>query len=140
MLTKMLFDQKERVGAWVAEQVEQSASWGDFYAMGVEWDGEIVAGVVINNFNGANATAHIAVTKTGKFLIELMKHVTRYAFIQCGLKRLTGMVDDDNTKALNLDKKIGFEHEFTMKSAGHGGQDLHVLVLWPHNFRYREQL
>ena len=56
------------------------------------------------------------------------------------LNRLTGMVEDGNQAALRLDYKIGFEHEFTMRKAGNNGQDLHVLVLWPENFRYRSLL
>ena len=51
----LIFDDKERVGAWVAEQVEQRAEWGSFYAMGAEVDGKIVSGVVFNNFNECNA-------------------------------------------------------------------------------------
>jgi len=134
----LVFDQKQRVGQWVAEQVEQTASWGDFYAMGAEQDGELIAGVVFNNFNEANATVHIAVKKSGRYLIELLRHCALYAFSTCGLKRLTGLVESGNKKALKLDYHMGFEHEFTMKHAGTDGQDIEVLVLWPENFRYRD--
>ena len=48
-MTKLVFDDKHRIGTWVAEKTEQSVSWGDFYAMGAERDGEIIAGVVFNN-------------------------------------------------------------------------------------------
>jgi RimJ/RimL family protein N-acetyltransferase len=131
----LIFDDKLRVGQWVADQTEQSASWGDFYAMGVERDGEIVAGFVFNNFNDSNATCHIAVTQMTKAFSELLDHGFAYAFGQCGLKRLTGMVEAENEKALKLDKHIGFEEEAVMKQAGSGGQDLHILVLWPQNYR-----
>jgi len=140
MLTRLVFDDKERVGAWVAEQVEQTAEWGSFYAMGVESAGEITAGIVFHQFNDSNAVCHIAVRRPGKQFIELLRHGYNYVFNVCGLKRLTGMVEDENKKALKLDLKMGFEHEFTMKSAGNGGQDLHVLVLWPENFRYEYDL
>jgi RimJ/RimL family protein N-acetyltransferase len=136
MTTTLIFDQKARIGAWVAEQVEQTADWGSFYAMGAEQDGEIVAGIVFNNFNGHNATCHIAVLRTGKHLVELMKHGAHYAFNHCKLDRLTGMVDASNPKALKLDRHIGFQDEFVMPKAAADGGDLHVLVLWPENFRY----
>jgi len=133
----LVFDRKVEIGQWVAEQVEQTASWGDFYAMGAvdEITGEIVAGIVFNNFNTSNATCHIAVTKPGKYLVELLRHAAEYAFIHCGLKRVTGLIESGNRKALRLDYHMGFEHEFRMEQAGTDGQDIEVLVLWPQNFR-----
>jgi RimJ/RimL family protein N-acetyltransferase len=131
---RLIFDDKERVGAWVAEQVGQTAPWGGYYAMGVEMNGEITAGFVFNNFNDSNATCHIAVSRGSKAFLELLDHGWNYAFNVCKLRRLTGMVDADNVKALHLDKKIGFVEEAVMKQAGTGGIDLILLVLWPENY------
>ncbi len=128
---RLVFDQKVRVGTWVADQVDQTGSWGDYFAMGIEDKGEIIAGIVFNNMNEANATAHIAISKASRLVPKLLEHAAEYAFNQCGLLRLTGMVEDSNTKALIFDRHIGWEHEFTMRKAGKLGEDLHVLVLWP---------
>jgi hypothetical protein len=65
----LIFDDKERVGAWVAEQVVQESEWGSYYAMGAEVDGQIVSGIVFNNFNECNATAHIACSKPNKLFL-----------------------------------------------------------------------
>jgi len=130
----LVFDDKERVGAWVADQVEQTSSWGDFYAMGAEANGEIVSGVVFNNFNESNSTCHIAVSKPNRLFLELLDHAYSYAFGQCKLKRLTGLVASDNHKALRLDKHIGFVEEGVMAKAGRQGQDIITLVLWPENY------
>jgi len=132
----LVFDNKERVGTWVADQVEQTASWGDFYAMGLEHQGEIIAGVVINNYNSANATCHIAISKPTRELPELFRHVCLYAFRQCGLKRLTGMVPASKPKVLAFDKHLGFEEEFIMPCAAADGGALVVLVLWPDKCRW----
>lgn len=134
-MAELVFDQKLRVGAWVAQQVGQEASWGSFYAMGIEQDGEIIAGVVINNFNGANATCHIAIAKRTRLMIQLFEHVCNYAFNHCGLKRLTGMVPSDEPHIIAFDKHLGFEEEFVMKD-GAPGADMHVLVLWPDKCRW----
>lgn len=136
MTARLVFDNKHRVGQWVAEQVEQTASWGDFYAMGVEQHGEVVAGIVFNNFNGSNATCHIAVTKPTRAFLKLLEHAADYAFNRCKLQRLTGLVDMSNTKALRLDKHIGWEEEFVMKKAAPNGNDLQVFVLWPAKCRW----
>ena len=133
--SRMIFDDRERVGDWVAEKVGQLCTWGSYYAMGAEKDGQIVSGVVFNNFNDCNATCHIAVSKPNKLFLELLDHAFLYAFDSCGLKRLTGLVEADNPKALKLDKHIGFEQEGVMKQAGSEGQDMLILVLWPWNYR-----
>lgn len=139
MTSRLVTDDKARIGSWVAQQVEQSAQWGSHSAFGVERDGEIVAGVVVNNFNGHNATCHIAVSRPGKDMITLLRAVADYAFRQCKLKRLTGLVDASKPHVLAFDKHIGWEEEFLMKQAGSDGGDLHVLVMWPHTCRWLEK-
>jgi hypothetical protein len=134
--SRLVFDQVQRVGKWVAEQTEQTASWGDFYAIGVEKDGEIVAGVVINNYNGTNATVHQAVKGFSKLVPKMFFHVADYSFNHCKLKRLTGMVPTSMQDVIAFNRKHGFEDEFVMKCGAPDGEDLQVMVLWPENCRW----
>jgi hypothetical protein len=127
---QLVFDNKELIGAWVATKTEQVTTWGDFYAMGVMQGDEVIAGVVFNNFNGANATCHIAVEKPGKSMIKLLQAAYYYAFNQCKLKRLTGMVPTSEPHVLAFDQHLGWEYEFTMKDA-HPTGDMVVLVMTP---------
>ncbi len=136
MNTGLVFDQKERVGAWVAERVEQSAPWGSFYAMGAERNGELVAGIVLNNYNGVNAFVHIAIEKPGKDTIKLFRAFADYAFRQCKLKRLTGLTPDNLPGVLAFDRKAGWELEFTMRDAAPDGGPLHVVVMRPARCRW----
>ncbi|MEN6549741.1 MAG: N-acetyltransferase, partial [Armatimonadia bacterium] len=103
---------------------------------GVEMGGEVVAGVVFNNYNAVNATAHIAIAKPCKATHQLIRHAFHYAFVECGLKRLTGMVPVSEPKTVAFDQHLGFEPEFIMKSAAFDGGDLQVLVMWPDNCRW----
>lgn len=130
----LIFDDKDRVGDWVADQMPDGASWHNYYAMGAEKQGELVSGIVFENFNGHNANVHIAVSKPTKLFLALLDHAFVYAFDTCGLRRLTGLVEADNVKALQLDLHIGFKIEAVMKEAGSAGQDLLILVLWPENY------
>jgi hypothetical protein len=132
----LIFDQKERVGAWVAERVEQSASWGSFYAMGAERNGVLVAGIVFNNMNSHNAMCHIAIEKPGKDMLKLLTHAAHYAFRFCGLKRITGMVPASKPDVLAFDLRIGWVEEFVMQDAAFDGGPLHVLVMRPENCRW----
>jgi RimJ/RimL family protein N-acetyltransferase len=134
-MAQLVFDQPEPVSEWVAQKVGHIGSWGEYYAIGIEADGQIVAGVVINNYNGANATCHIAISKRTKLLVELFYHVCNYAFNHCKLKRLTGMVPSNEPHILAFDKHLGFEEEFVMKD-GAPGADMHVLVMRPDTCRW----
>jgi len=134
-VSNLIFDDKERVGSWVAERVKQLASWGDFYAMGAELNGDLVSGVVFNNVGASNATCHIAVSKPTKTLSELLDHAFVYAFEQLKLKRLTVFVESTNEKSLKITSSIGFVDEGVMRQAGDEGQDVVIKVLWPGNYR-----
>ena len=134
-VSNLIFDDKERVGTWVAERVKQLASWGDFYAMGAELNGDLVSGVVFNNVGASNATCHIAVSKPTKTLSELLDHAFVYAFEQLKLKRLTVFVESTNDKSLKITSNIGFVDEGVMRQAGDEGQDVVIKVLWPGNYR-----
>lgn len=131
----LVFKDKELIGCWVAERVGQLASWGDYYAMGAELDGETVSGVVFNNMTDSNATVHIAVSKPTKNLSELLDHAYMYAFGQLKLRRLTAFIEAGNTRSLKITSHIGFVDEGVMKHAGDGGQDVIIRVLWPSNYR-----
>jgi RimJ/RimL family protein N-acetyltransferase len=135
MRTRVVYDEKFRVGLWVAKQVGQRSHWGDFQAFGVEKDGEIIAGVVVHMINGANAYCHIAIEKPTKALYDLFFVVCDYCFRQLDLKRITGMVPTDEPDIIKFDKKLGFEEEFVMKNAAPGA-DMQVLVMWADKCRW----
>jgi RimJ/RimL family protein N-acetyltransferase len=133
--SRLVFDDKELVAAWVAERVGQMSSWGDYYAMGAELNGELVSGIVLNGMTDSNATCHIAVSKPTKGLSELLDHAFVYAFGQLKLRRLTAFIEEANKKSLQLNSHIGFVDEGVMRSAGTEGQDVRIRVLWPQNYR-----
>ncbi|MFM7013318.1 MAG: hypothetical protein ACKO0Z_28980, partial [Betaproteobacteria bacterium] len=108
---------------------------GSFYALGVVQDDEVIAGVVFNNFNGANATCHIAIARQSRLIPDMIRASCYYAFEHCSLKRLTGMVPSNEPKILAFDKHLGFEEEFLMKD-GAPGADMHILVMRPETCRW----
>ena len=42
----VIANQKERVSQWVAERIGRRAPWGEYQAIGLEEDGELIAGIV----------------------------------------------------------------------------------------------
>lgn len=137
-MAELVYDQTERIGAWVAQQVGQGADWGSFYSLGVVDDDEVIAGVVFNNFNGANATCHIAIARYTRLTPAMIRAACDYAFNYAKLKRLTGMVPSNEPQILAFDKHLGFEEEFVMKD-GAPGADMHVLVMWPDTCRWLKE-
>lgn len=127
MADLVLYD-RERVADWVAGRVSQRVAWEGYNAFGVEQKGEIVAGVVVHQINGANAYCHIAIDKPSKTVFSLFTVVSDYCFRQLGLKRLTGLVPTNEPHIIAFDKKLGFEEEFIMKDAAPEA-DLMVLVM-----------
>ncbi len=135
----LVFNAKDRVASWVSGQVGQQSSWGDYYAMGVEHEGEIVAGILFNGLTDTNVYTHMAVSKPTRELPHLLDHAFVYAFNLCKVRRVTATVEANNAKALRLDLHVGFVRECVLRQAGSGGQDLEILVLWPENY-YRGAL
>ena len=43
---RLVFDEKYRVGEWVAEHMPDGASWHDYYGMGAEANGDLVSVIV----------------------------------------------------------------------------------------------
>ena len=87
--------------------------------MGAERKGELVGGIVFNNFNLSNATCHIAVSKPNRLFLEMLDHAFMYAFRTCSLRRLTGLVEVQTEKSLKIIKHLGFVEESVMRQAGY---------------------
>lgn len=137
--SRLIFDDKERVGSWVADQVEYLAPWGGYYAMGLELNGEIVSGTVIQSWTETNVVSYFAVARPTKLLRALFDHTVFYTFAQLGMKRMTAFVASDNEKSLRLTSRIGFVDEGVLRGAQDNGADLHVRVLWPENYMRSRQ-
>lgn len=122
------------VGPWVCERAGGTWLKGRGTAIGKVLDGRLVAGVLYEDYNGPNIVCHNAFEPN-----SLDKHflglIHQYPFIQLGVKRVTGLVSSNNKKALNLNYKLGFELEHTLKDACPDG-DMHVLVMWKEKCKY----
>ena len=137
MAELVLYD-KERVADWVAGRVGQGCTWEGYNAFGVESDGNLIAGVVVHQINGANAFCHIAVDKPTKAMFKLFEVIADYSFRQLGLKRLTGLVPSNEPHIVKFDVKLGFEIEAVLKDAAVDA-DLVVLVLWADKCRWLQK-
>lgn len=104
--------------------------------IGIERDGEMLAGVLYENFNGVNVFMHVAAKEGARWLTpEFLRYAFYYPFYEMGAERVTGAVEASNLKARQLDEHLGFKEECRMKGAASDGGDLILYVMWKKDWR-----
>ena len=128
-LKQIVVNQKERVGAWVAQRIGRESSWGSFEAIGLELDGDLVAGMVVESYvKDSRCCVHLAGDGKKWLNREYLNFCCRYMFDQLNCKVVIGLVDADNEQAMKFDLHFGFTEQTRIKD-GAGDCDLVVLTL-----------
>jgi RimJ/RimL family protein N-acetyltransferase len=97
-------------------------------------DSELVAGVLYEDFNGANVICHIA--GVGNWATrQFLALIYDYPFMQLGVRRITVPVAGDNAKSIQMVEHMGFTLECTLAQATPGA-DLHLYRMWREDCRY----
>lgn len=122
--------------AWVAKQTNDFGNFG--CAVGIGWlhDGEIVAGVAYNEFNGPNINAHIAATRP--LTRGFVRVIFDYPFNQAKVNRVTCLIGEDNAKSRHLCQHFGFTEEARLAGA-HPGGDLIIYRLLRNECKWLEK-
>lgn len=78
-------------------------------------EGKPLGVVVFSRFMEHNCELSVA-SVSPKFLTrKLLNVIFHYAFITAGKRRITAVVEEGNTNALDIDKRIGFTEEARLK-------------------------
>lgn len=105
----------------VAKFVSDKLGFGlcpPYVAIGLERGGEIVAGILLNHFEGADIHA----TVVGKVWSRgLLKAASAYVFDQLGCERITAVTRND--KAVEFAKRLGGQIEGRMRNHFGNGHD-----------------
>lgn len=134
-LAEIVFD-ADRIGPWVCERAGGTWLPGRGTAIGLERNGALVAGVLYEDYNGANVVMHVASDGTAEWLNrEYLRTCFDYPFRQLGCQRVTGIVPSTNDKALSFDEHLGFEVETKLEGA-HPEGDLIILRMKRENCRW----
>jgi len=122
-MKQIITDQRERVGAWVARQIHGGSKWdGTFSAMGLEQDGELVAGVVIDEWvPGNRCSLHCAGIGRNWLNKQFLFCVFDYIFNQLGCKVIINTVVEGNADSLRFTKHIGFSEVCRIPNADETG-------------------
>ena len=123
----------ELVGPWVCEKAGGTWIKGRGSAIGLIKK-ELVAGVLYEDWNGANIVCHIA--GIGRWATrDYLRIIFDYPFLQLGAKRITVPVASENLTSRKFVEHLGFELEATLKDA-HPAGDILIYRMTPAMCRY----
>lgn len=102
-------------------------------AIGDVKDGKLIAGVAFESQTKHCLWGHMRIDSPPCKTFWI--NVADFIFNQAGCKRFSAFVDASNEKAINLNKRIGFEIEATLTQAGDNG-DVLIMTLWRDKCRF----
>jgi hypothetical protein len=124
---RLVYDEDERVGRWIADRTDGEWRPGA-KCIGIERNCDLIAGCMVDWFNGASCYMHIAADGGHWCSRDFLFHCFHYVFKQLGAKVAIGLVPSHNAAALRFDKHLGFV-EKTRIEGGHPEGDLVVLTI-----------
>lgn len=132
--SKLVTDTR-RVSEFCSRMLD-TEGWANHTAIGLERHGEIIAGVVYENYTGPNIFAHIAGIPGRRWMTRnFLYAIFHYPFVRLGVERITAPVEACNFDALRLNRNFGFENEAVLRGAMPSG-DLILMVMWKQNCRF----
>lgn len=124
-MKSMVYGQDARVRSWVAERVDEDRFQDTDVAIGVEENGELIAGVVYNMYTGPSISMHVAAVPGKRWLTrDTLFRFFAYPFVQLECRRVTGLVREDNLVAQQFDEHVGFVREGLIRGACDDGQNM----------------
>jgi RimJ/RimL family protein N-acetyltransferase len=109
-------------------------------AIGLRKDGELVAGAIFEGFNGRNVWVHLAGAPGARWMTrDYLRACFAYAFLVCGVQRLSGYVDASNTQARKLNEHFGYRIEATLAGAAADGGDVLIYMMRREDCRFIPQ-
>lgn len=107
-----VYGRDQEVATWVQKHAPHAEKgFRDYVAIGIERDGEIVAGCVYNEFRGHSMHVSIA-SSTPRWATRTTLHALfAYPFRQAGVKRLTAYTGKTMTDVRQFLERLGFVEE-----------------------------
>lgn len=131
----VIFSDQSRVWRFVHDHTGVPASH-TMRTLGLERDGELLAGVVYDNWNRVNVWMHVAILP-GTFLTpRFVRAAFEYPFLDMGCRRASGWVEESNAAARRLDEHLGFEVETRLRGAASDGGDVLIYAMWRDRCRW----
>lgn len=114
-----VFD-KERVADFVATKIKyMKGDYKDYEAIGIEKNGDLIAGVVYTDYNPSDGDIqmHIAATTPRWCTKNTIRMFLDYPFNQLDCVRVTALCAEDNPRVARFLDGIGFTREGILRKA-----------------------
>lgn len=135
----VIYGQEDRVIPWVGYRVDEDDFSENDVAIGLEEDGELIAGVVYNWYTGPSICMHVAAEPGKRWLNrDFLFAAFAYPFIQLKCNRVTGLVRVDNLDAQRFDEHLGFVKEGVLRKAADDGTDFILYGMLKEECRWLE--
>ena len=129
----MLVLDKTVVGPWIASHTDMIWKPEGTETIGLEKDGEIIAGVWYEDWNPQSIVTHIAIT--GRLTKRFLRVIFDYPFTQLGVQKIIAPVLSDNSDSIRLVTKMGFKEEARLKNV-HPLGDMTFFVMNKNECKY----
>ena len=132
----IVYDKPEIVGPWVCERMGGTYSPADSVAFGLFENGEVIAGIIFDNYQGGSIAGHVAGEPGKRWLTREFLHMCfGYPFLQLKVNVLIGLVDSTNLEARKFDEHCGFKLSCTIPKAARNG-DLLIYTMTADECRF----
>jgi|SRR5213595_165503 len=136
-MSRLVYGEDERLLPWAAARIGLESFRPDARTIGLERDGVLVAVVVFDGFSSVDANMHVASDGSARWLNRaFLAACFAYPFVQCRLRRVTGLVPATNRAALRFDEHLGFRREGYHPRATPTGGDLISLGMLREHCRF----
>jgi RimJ/RimL family protein N-acetyltransferase len=124
-MKSVVYGQNERVLSWVEDKTNEGSFGSGSIGIGLEEDGELIAGVAFNMYTGASISMHVAAVPGKRWMTkEFLWRSFAYPFVQLKCNRITGLVREDNLVAQKFDEHLGFRREGLLRGACLDGSNM----------------
>ena len=135
-MRRIVWDDSDRVVKWTAKKLGEKTIYRSV-GIGLEMDGELIAGVVFADHDGHNVLMHVASDGSRHWMTpSYLAFCFHYPFLQLKCQRITGLVRAENYDAQRFDEHLGFIREGKLRRACADGTDMIVYGMLKEECRF----
>lgn len=138
-MIEVLYGQDMAVAQFVAGLLREPKGAEDFIpctALGIVKDGELIGGVIYNNYHGHDIQMTIASTDKRWATRHTLLHLLGYPFNQLNCKRITAVSARRNKVARDMLLRLGFSLEGVVRKGMDGIQDAMIYGMLKHECKW----
>jgi hypothetical protein len=116
-------------GEWVMTRVGGIYNEKTDHVVAMHQNGRIAGGLVYTGYLGASIMMHSAGTEGNWVTKDFLWMIFHYAFVQLGCRKVLGLVQSSNARALSINMRLGFIPAARIPETYVDGSDLIILTM-----------